>query len=392
MTPRIVRDLLLCSGSAAVIAVAFAWQPPPDSAAAWLLSAALLALLAAMLLHRVRPLLSLCLALPVALWNTASLPAGFDGLPLWNGLLGAAVVVVVYLAGRRADRDVSAVLVLAAATALAAPLMTLATGEASAWTATAVTMLCEAGLPWLLGRYHGQRLAHRDREHRLVVDRERANERARIAQDMHDSVGHELGLIALRAGALELASDLDERHRAAAGELRRAAASAADRLEEVIEALQTDTGPATTPPAQESVTALVENTRCAGVSVELRREGTARTLSPLVDRAVSRVVQEGLTNAVKHAPEAPITVRLAFRTDEVDVSVENGASKAGAAEKGTGGGRGLIGLRERVRLAGGTLSAAPSTEGGFEVAARLPTADENLPAPAREAGTRAGGR
>src|SRR3954471_20518274 len=120
----------------------------------------------------------------------------------------------------------------------------------------------------------------------------RLRERSRIAEDMRDSVGHELSLIALRAAALEVDDDLPERHRAAATELRQAAATATERLGEIIGVLRDGGSAAPTLPAHE----LVDRAAASGLEVRLVQEGRAE-LSPMVDRAVHRVVQEALTNA-----------------------------------------------------------------------------------------------
>ncbi|WP_328959951.1 sensor histidine kinase [Streptomyces virginiae] len=131
----------------------------------------------------------------------------------------------------------------------------------------------------------------------------------------------------------------------------------------------------------EPVEELVARTRESGVAVHLRREGAARALPPLVDRSAYRVVQESLTNAIKHAPGSTVRVSIARQSDRTEVRVTNSAAPTAPATSpsavpapGAGraaGHRGLTGLRERVRLLGGTLHAAPR-EGGFEVFATLP--------------------
>ncbi|WP_160150260.1 sensor histidine kinase [Nonomuraea solani] len=192
--------------------------------------------------------------------------------------------------------------------------------------------------------------AVRERAERLAVVRERR----RIAQDMHDELGHDLNLIALAAGALKLAPDLPESHRASAQDLRARAGHAVDRLGEIVGVLHE--------PA--SVESLVEAASAAGLPVTLRVDGTPKDAG----RTVYRVVQEGLTNAAKHAPGAPVTVRISHTPAETHVVVENGPAPRSLR---TGGGRGLTGLDERVRRAGGTLTCGPSGA-GFTVEARLP--------------------
>ncbi|GAA0364065.1 histidine kinase [Actinoallomurus spadix] len=236
-----------------------------------------------------------------------------------------------------------------------------------------------------------------EREQWIIADRERLRERGRIAQDMHDSLGHELSLIALRAGALEMAPDLAGHHRAAAGELRASAAAATERLREIIGVLREHSAPpldgphepaAPLVPAREDITDLVDRARASGMTVELLDERGNGGFAPLPDmagHAVHRIVQESLTNAAKHAPGSAVTVRLARSADETVATVTNGPPPEGAPPAVPGGGLGLVGLRERARLAGGTLRAE-RRDGGFEVRARLPHT-----APAVSPGDDAGG-
>lgn len=234
-------------------------------------------------------------------------------------------------------------------------------------------------LPWLIGRFRRQqadllkareeRVAQLERERELVADRAKARERARIATDMHDSLGHELALISLRAGALELAPDLDGRNREAAAALRRNAVDATDRLRETIGMLRQESAPVE--PVDETIEALVERAVEAGMRVRL--ETAAVPLPPLTARAAHRVVQEALTNAARHARGAAVRVRIERREGTAVISVrdDGAAAKTGMAGTGTGTGSGLAGLAERVRLLGGRFHAGPSGD-GFAVDAELP--------------------
>nr|WP_238351319.1 ATP-binding protein [Kribbella shirazensis] len=186
---------------------------------------------------------------------------------------------------------------------------------------------------------------------------------------MHDSVGHELSLIALRAAALELDPSLPEEHRRAAGELRESAAVATERLGEIVGVLRDKEAP--TVPHDETVRELVDRAAASGLAVQLT-EQVDGVLAPMVDRAVHRVVQEALTNASKHAPGASVIVSVTTHEDDVQVEiVDTGATRPVTAPSG---GRGLDGLRERVRLAGGSLTAGPVSGGGFQVTATMPRA------------------
>ncbi|MCD0444166.1 histidine kinase [Glycomyces sp. A-F 0318] len=144
-----------------------------------------------------------------------------------------------------------------------------------------------------------------------------------MAADLHDSVGHDLALIALRAGALELAPALAEPDREAAAALRASAVEATDRLRHALGTLREGAAPVT--PFDEPVEALVERSVRAGMEVRLEVE--TEPLRPLVDRAVYRVVQEALTNAAKHAAGTAVTVRIRQRGDVVRMAVVNAGGK-----------------------------------------------------------------
>ncbi|MFI2609589.1 sensor histidine kinase [Kitasatospora sp. NPDC018619] len=259
-----------------------------------------------------------------------------------------------------------------------------------------------AVLPALYGRYRAQRRALLDalrdrneqllRERVMVVHQARLRERHRIAQDMHDSLGHQLALISVHSGALEVDRTLTDRQREAVGVLRQAAVAAMRELREVVGVLHDEStaqppavgapgaGAAGGPPARggvDGVGGLVDSSRAAGAQVDLVVEGERRPLPAAVDHAAYRIVQESLTNAHKHAPGAPIAVALRYEPDALVVEVTNArAPELVGARAGAGaavsGGQGLAGLRERARLVGGMVHAGPTPEQGFRLAALLP--------------------
>ncbi|WP_410572130.1 sensor histidine kinase [Amycolatopsis sp. cmx-4-61] len=201
----------------------------------------------------------------------------------------------------------------------------------------------------------------------LVAAQARLRERARIASDMHDSLGHELSLIAVRAAALEVAGGLDDAQRDAAAQLRTSAATATERLREIIGVLREDAAPVE--PVQGDLGELISRARASGLQIKSTVD--AAEAPPMVARAAYRVVQEALTNVAKHAPGAAVTVRVRSSGARTDVSVVNAPPPAGPLPGAASGHVGLIGLRERVRLVGGTLRAGPDA-GGFAVTATLP--------------------
>ncbi|WPW28988.1 histidine kinase [Streptomyces atratus] len=318
-------------------------------------------------------------------------------LAVLSCLLGARVV-----AARRP------LLVLAGC--LAADLVTCAVLRTQAvWWFYALTVLPAALLlPWLAGRHwrgrrelvrEGWRLARslEERQH-LVAERARLTERADIAADMHDSLGHALSLVALRAGALELSPDLTDRDRTDLAELRGTIADAVEQLRETVAVLHDPTG--TEPGAGLSVTDTLEDLLgravASGVPVRWERRGAMPALPSLIERGMYRAVQEALTNAVKHAPGSAIRVQITHEAARTRVSVVNAAPPTdGSAHATEGptvgvGRRGLTGLRERVTVLGGSLWTGPY-QGGFRVTAVLPhttTARPGRPEP--EPGTAPG--
>ncbi|MFI8087767.1 sensor histidine kinase [Streptomyces sp. NPDC086080] len=254
-----------------------------------------------------------------------------------------------------------------------------------------------AVVPGLAARYRAQRHNLLDalqrhnaqlvREQAMVARQARLLERQRIAQDMHDSLGHQLALIAVHAGALEVDPELKGRQREGVGILREASRTAMQELREAVGILrdgveapapgpEDDAGPSTARVAA-SVDRLVESSRAAGTAVELHRSGTERPLAAAADHAVYRIAQEGLTNAHKHAPGAAITVSLRYEPDSLVVEVANGPVPAGAPSRppAISGGQGLAGLRERARLVGGMVHTGPTPDGGFRLAGVLPYQD-----------------
>lgn len=264
-------------------------------------------------------------------------------------------------------------------------------------------------MPGLASRYWSQRntllraLQERNaqllRERAMVAGQARLRERQRIAQDMHDSLGHQLALISVHTGALEVDPVLTDRQREAVGVLRQASVAAMHELREVVGILRDGVeAPLPVEEAQPAargvagVAGLVESARSAGTDVRLTTAGQPRPLVAACDHAAYRIAQEALTNAYKHAPGAPITVELRYEDDSLVVEIANGPATGPGAGEVVSGGQGLTGLRERARLVGGMVYAGAAEGGGFRVAGVLPYGTE--PAGAAFAGaeeTGAGG-
>ncbi|MDA0564251.1 histidine kinase [Streptomonospora sp. S1-112] len=308
-------------------------------------------------------------------------PVGGQMLSVFAPALAAAALLL----GRASGREPPAVGALALLTALYPVVAVAAGGTVTHGFAASASAVVFAVLPWLLGRYlrrradaasFGWRRAELlERERDLVAERERLRERARIAEEMHDSLGHELSLIVVRAGAMQVGPGYGEAElRDAAGELRAGAAGAVERLQEIIGILRETGDPLAGEPLGQGVAELVERARAAGMDIALHGADLAEDAPEPVRRALARAVQEALTNAAKHAPGAAVAVHVEREAGGGwAVRVRNGPPpRGGPIAAGVAGGRGLAGLAERLRPLGGAVEAGPVPGGGFETAARVP--------------------
>ncbi|MEV7471013.1 histidine kinase [Streptomyces kronopolitis] len=229
------------------------------------------------------------------------------------------------------------------------------------------------------GRTAQARLEGLEREHQLRLEGARTAERARIAREMHDVVAHRVSSMVLTAGALRVGpASRDPAVATAADRIGTDGRHALEELREVLGVLMP--GRHTTRPCPEvprpgavQLTALVKQAADRGQQVELRVDGFPEALPWPVQRALYRTGQEALTNAAKYAPGAAVTVALVCRVDGVHLTVTNTASTRPAVTDLPSGGNGLVGLAERARLLGGTLTAGPTDDHGFAVALTLPT-------------------
>lgn len=330
----------------------------------------------------------------VGLMAGVAVSAGLASLvsPWW----ALATVVCAFLTGRRRGRALPAALTLAGVVVADMVAVFTVPSWLTPGSRYAAVVIAVGTVSWCVGRFWRQyaelvragweRAERLERERQLVAEQARLRERSRIAQDMHDVLGHDLSLLALSAGALKLAPGLAAEHKQTAEDIRGRAEAAVDRLGEVVGVLREEADGAPARPADTDVARLVEEARASGLPVEARVIGASGVGPPVVVlRAVHRVVQEALTNAARHAPGAAVTVDVTHGAEESRVAVENGPPSEGTAHRTDGrptagrtaggrtvGGRGLVGLDERVRLAGGTFSCGPTPDGGFAISARLP--------------------
>jgi signal transduction histidine kinase len=209
----------------------------------------------------------------------------------------------------------------------------------------------------------------RDREQRLHADGVLARERARLAREMHDVVSHWVSLIAIQAGALRVTTR-DDAARETAATIRQLSVRTLEELRHMVGVLRVAGGPAVElapQPGLADIPALVQGSG-QNTSVDLSEAATG-AWPDVVERAAYRTVQETLTNITKHAPGAQVTVHVAPWERGLRVSVRNGPPPGQPTTGLPGGRHGLIGLRERAELLGGTLRAGPTSDGGYLVEA-----------------------
>ena len=230
----------------------------------------------------------------------------------------------------------------------------------------------------LAAELHEQAVAARER--REEAERQAvAEERRRIAREMHDVVAHSVSVMVVQAGGARRILDSEpERARAAAGEIERTGRQALGEMRRLLGVLRPEepgVAAALAPnPSFDQVEALVARAREAGLPATLTVVGAPRPVPAGMDLAAYRIVQEALTNALKHAGRVPTEVRVTWTAERLELRIVNARPLPAGSRRppATGGGHGLIGMRERVRLYGGELDAAVARGGGFAVRATLP--------------------
>jgi signal transduction histidine kinase len=217
-----------------------------------------------------------------------------------------------------------------------------------------------------------ERAERLDRERELVAQRAVAEERLRIAQELHDVVAHNVSLIVVQAQALGATVRDDRVAEATDGiaDLGRQAMAEMHRTLKLLRASDDEAAERAPQPGLADLEGLLERSRAAGLPVDLAVEGEPRALPQGVDLSAYRILQEALTNVFKHAGRAPTTVTLGYGAEALELTISDSGENATPAR--TAGGHGLVGMRERAALFGGTLTAAPRNGHGFEVHAVLP--------------------
>ncbi|TQS40965.1 sensor histidine kinase [Cryptosporangium phraense] len=221
---------------------------------------------------------------------------------------------------------------------------------------------------WLAGYVVQTRRQYEERLRAEADRRIRAEERLRVSADVHDIVSHTLSMIAVRSGVARVVLDQrPDEARAALGAIETASRTALDELRTVLKSVRDEDS--VDAPTLADLPELVERLRADGYDIVLHVG--AVSAPPLVEESAYRVVQEALTNVVRHAGHVPTTVDVTCDDDELTVSVVNSAGDPQPPRKGAG--FGLVGMRERAALHDGTLVAGPRPDGSFAVVARFPT-------------------
>jgi signal transduction histidine kinase len=339
-------------------------------------------------------LLAACTAVPLLAWQrgpravfllTASASVLLAGLGYPLGIpLGATAALYLFAASRDEEnpwtrRDSSTVLALLLAYVIAVAIG----GEGFPW-----SELLHTGLAWAVAWFAGERtrlrreqiaeLSERALRAEREADRDRrlaaAEERARIARDLHDSAGHAINVIAVRAGTARLRQD-PQRSQAALEAIEELARRTVAEIDHIVGTLRdrgSGNGVVAAPVGLASLDTLVARHNAAGFDVSVTVEGEPRELESLVDQAAYRILQEAVTNAARYGTGS-IRVELGFRPAALELTISNPA--LGTSAPRSNGGHGLIGMRERATLLGGSLDAQ-RTDGVFRVRASLPYGED----------------
>jgi signal transduction histidine kinase len=303
---------------------------------------------------------------------------GYPGGPIWMALIVAFGTALVL--GHR----IAAYLSLLAGYPGFVWLVNLVSGRPppSAWVAGGIAawmLLLVAASEWVRNRRafaqaSRQRAIEERRSQREAARRQATEERLGIARELHDVLGHSLSLINVQAGvALELMDRKPEQVRAALSAIKQASKEALVDVQSVLASLRTpdEEAPRAPAPSIRNISELVHRVQAAGLVVEVRQAGQLSSLSANVDAAAYRIVQEALTNVVRHADATTVSIRIC-REERVLAVVVDDDGDGGAGFPATGGGNGIRGMHDRAAALGGTVTAGPRPGRGFRVRARLP--------------------
>ena len=316
---------------------------------------------------------------PAAMGVAAALASFVDKTVVpYDGVTFLVGCAALFLAGTLRDRS-QAVAGLAVAEGVAAVVVH---NDPNGGVANFVVASIIFGIVWAIAFGVGRKSVEADeaKERATRAEREReerarvavADERARIARELHDVVGHSVSVMTVQASAVRrLLLPEQQREREALLVVERTGREALAEMRRMVGVLRRpEEAPALAPqPSLEHLDKLVAQAREAGLPVELRVEGDSVQLPAGVDLTAYRLIQEGLTNTIKHARATRAEVLVRYTGDHVELAVSDDGDGSGS---GDGGGHGLVGMRERVSVYGGELEAGSTPSGGYRLRARLP--------------------
>jgi signal transduction histidine kinase len=322
-------------------------------------------------------------AAPAAVWLVAAAVSFVDGrLVVFSISASAAGLAAAFLLGNLRDHlqaRVGLVIVLGATTIIIYNDPTHAAGDF-------IFAPILFGIGWLAGYAVRERAAQAQRaeERATIAELQReaaariavAEERARIARELHDIVAHSVSVMVLQVGAIrhKLPGALEEDRDALQG-VERTGRSALAEMRRLLGAMrQNGEHPALAPqPGLDSLETLLDEIGRAGLPVRLHREGDPFPLPPAIDLSAYRIIQEGLTNVLKHAQASRAEVTVRYGSDEVQIEVRDDGRGTSTTD---GLGHGLVGMRERVKIYGGEMTTGSAAGGGFILSTRLPVSAE----------------
>jgi signal transduction histidine kinase len=369
-------DTAIAVGLALLSLGAYAGGSTPPGQPAWISLVLLLLQSLPLIVRRRFPALVLLVIVCATIVQIALLPAGGS----LSG--GIGILVAVYTVGERLERRTSLLLTVVMALGLAVAI--LAHEDVGAVLQSTIQTMLMVAVAWLLGdsaRIRGLYAASLE-ERAALLEREREeraaqavrDERERIARELHDVVTHHVSVMVIQSGGA--ARVLDRRPDEARSALEAIAATGRQALTDMRRMLGILGEPesAEPMPGLDQLGTLVEQVRAAGLDVALEVSGQARPLDPGLEVSAYRIVQEALTNALKHGGGGRATVAIGYRADALDLAIDDvrgGAASYADAVEPPHEGRGIVGMRERVTMLRGTFQAEP-TPSGFRVSARLP--------------------
>lgn len=373
-------DVLICGTALASAIGVLARSDPgrPTGLLLWLEAVAVgLVVLSLLARHRIP------FAAPAAMWLVSATLSFFDGSLVINraGLFIAGMGAALLLGNLRRDTEARVGLAIAVVGAA----IVVNNGPNHSAEALVLTPAL-FGLSWLVGyalreravqtEAAEERAARAEREREIAARVAVAEERGRIARELHDVVAHAMSVMVLQVGAVrhrlpdgdaeirDTLKDVEQSGRTALAEMRRLL-NAMRHDDEALELLPQ--------PGLQDLAALVDHVRAAGLPVNLAVLGEPHPLPPGLDLSAYRILQEGLTNSLKHSGASRADVQVRYGPSELELEVrDDGSGGRSAAEGDAGLGHGLVGIRERVKIYGGQMSAGGSRSGGYVLCARFP--------------------